>query len=66
MTPKDIGIDDLATHHPNVPWKQIAGMRNVLAHQYLGVDLNLIWKVVEDYLAPLGTAIDRELSGVDR
>ena len=32
---------------PEVPWKQIGGMRDRLTHAYFGVDLGLVWRVVE-------------------
>lgn len=43
---RDLGIDDLATRYPETPWRAIAGTRNFLAHQYLGVDPVLIWNIV--------------------
>lgn len=33
--------------HPNIPWKQMAGMRDILIHEYFDVDLTLAWKVVK-------------------
>lgn len=33
--------------HPEIPWSKIIGMRNVLAHQYFGIDLDIVWQVVE-------------------
>jgi uncharacterized protein with HEPN domain len=35
------------TKYPDVPWKQMAGMRDILIHEYFDVDLFLTWKVVK-------------------
>jgi len=60
--------DSLKASHTDVPWRDIAGFRNVLVHQYLGVDLDYVWRVVEDDLPALKQQIHamlREL-GVER
>ena len=54
---RDLGPDSLAELRPEVPWARIAGPRNILAHQYLGVDLSLIWNIVERELTPLEQAV---------
>ncbi len=43
---KDIGVDRLATAEPSIAWRDIGDLRNVLAHQYLGVDARLVWNIV--------------------
>ncbi|GFE69002.1 DUF86 domain-containing protein [Chroococcus sp. FPU101] len=43
--------------HPEILWGKIVGFRNRLAHEYLSIDLDIVWDVVENYLPPLETAI---------
>lgn len=42
---------------PDVKWGKIAGFRNVLAHDYLEVDLDVVWDIIENYLPDLQRAI---------
>jgi uncharacterized protein with HEPN domain len=41
------------TKHPDIPWKNMAGMRDVLIHDYMRVDLKTVWKVVQERLPEL-------------
>jgi uncharacterized protein with HEPN domain len=33
--------------HPDIPWSDIIGMRNILVHHYFGIDKEAVWKVIE-------------------
>ncbi len=38
---------------PDIPWKQLIGLRNILVHEYFGVDLYTIWDIIQTSIQPL-------------
>jgi len=48
--------EDLRAAHPQVPWRRIAGTRDKVVHDYFGIDIELVWIVVESQLP--GLAVD--------
>ena len=50
--------------HPNVPWRSVAGFRDVLIHQYTGVDLDEVWNIIERALPDLRRQIDAILTAL--
>jgi len=45
--------------HPEIPWRAMTGMRHRLIHGYADVDLDHVWMVLRDDLAPLSAALER-------
>lgn len=44
-----------------IEWKQIVGMRNVLVHEYFGVDTHLVWEVIKEDMPGLKTSVAKIL-----
>lgn len=54
--------EDFRIKHPDIQWKQIAGMRDVLIHAYFGVNLKRVWQAVKDDLPVMKQKIGQILS----
>lgn len=54
--------DELQGKYPDVEWFKIRGFRNVLVHDYLGVDLEMIWNIIERDLPKLKAAVEKMLT----
>jgi uncharacterized protein with HEPN domain len=50
--------DSLKALHPEVDWRAIAGFRNVLVHDYLGINLVRIWEIVSIHLPALAAQME--------
>lgn len=47
----------IKNEHSEIPWDEIAGMRDILIHEYFGVDLELTWKVAKEDIVELKNRI---------
>ena len=52
---------DLTARHPDIPWRDIIGLRHRVVHDYAGLDLQIIWDVVERLVPPLHERVVRLL-----
>ena len=57
--------EDFRTKYPEVPWKQMAGMRDRLIHDYFGVDYDIVWDVLTNHIPPLERQIERIVAEQD-
>lgn len=57
--------DGVKARHPNVDWTGLAGFRNVLVHDYLGVDLELVYRAVEHDVPRLKKACESALAEIE-
>lgn len=57
--------NETRNQYPNIPWREMAGMRDVVIHQYFGVSIGLIWNVATEDIPkleiPIKNLIDKRL-----
>jgi uncharacterized protein with HEPN domain len=49
--------ENFKERHPEIPWAQMAGMRNRIVHDYAGVDLEIVWRVITEAMPDLAKGI---------
>jgi uncharacterized protein with HEPN domain len=47
------GYDEFVQAHPEVPWRNMRGMRNRMAHGYFDIDLDVVWETAQEWLPAL-------------
>ena len=57
--------DDCKTRYYSIPWRQMKGMINRLAHAYFEVDLDIVWQVVTHDLPLLLVEVNQALAELD-
>ena len=58
--------DELKSRYPEIDWRGIGGFRNVLVHDYLGINLKRVWTILECDAPSLRSCIDSMLGDINR
>ena len=53
--------DHVRNNHHKIEWRKIAGLRDVLIHEYFGIDEDIVWEIIEDKLPHLKRQIQEIL-----
>ncbi|OIP33139.1 MAG: DUF86 domain-containing protein [Deltaproteobacteria bacterium CG2_30_66_27] len=53
---------EMESRHPDLPWVEMRGMRNVLVHEYFGVNLSILWHTIQQNLPPIIEKPDKILA----
>ncbi len=54
--------EDIKKDYPEIEWRKIAGLRDILIHAYFGIDIEIIWDILKNKIPELKTRIERILS----
>ena len=57
--------DDFREKHPDIPWKEMAGLRDILIHRYFGVNYKMVWDIVKNQVPELKSDIQAILSDLE-
>jgi len=50
--------DEVVSTYPDLPWREMCDMRNIVVHEYFGVDLAIIWHTIREDLPPVVSQLE--------
>ncbi|MCK4764408.1 MAG: DUF86 domain-containing protein [Candidatus Aminicenantes bacterium] len=58
--------DDVRERYPKIPWKDMAGLRDILIHHYFGINYKIVWDVVKNQVPGLRLNIQAVLKDIEK
>ena len=50
--------EEIREDHPDIPWRQVAGMRDIIIHEYFGITLEMVWVVATEDILDLKAKVE--------
>lgn len=51
--------EDVRSKYPDIPWRDVRGMRNKLVHQYFGINMKVVWQTIREDLPAIISALKK-------
>ena len=51
--------EEMRCRYPDIPWKRVAGFRDIAIHDYFGVDLEIVWKIITEGIATIKPFLEK-------
>jgi uncharacterized protein with HEPN domain len=55
--------EEVTARYPSIPWREMGDMRNVVIHEYFGIDMKILWETLKNELPLIVTGLQRIIDG---
>jgi uncharacterized protein with HEPN domain len=58
--------EDIRTQYSDIPWKKMVGLRNVIIHEYFGIDLGIVWEIITRNIPEVKLLLEKILKEIEK
>lgn len=58
--------DPIKTKYPSISWREIAGLRDILIHEYHGINYNILWDIITNEVPKLNANISKIINDINK